>query len=221
VRDAVRDWGGHASVDSVGYLLVWDWHVYLLERLVSAIAADVIDADPDWRYTEFDRSEHWGWPLVSEEPAHLVPHGFDSWRAYKLRALNRVLERLGVTSPSELARQTWGSVRNTVQLHHPVAQALPALSFWLDMPAAQLPGHRFMPRVQSRTQGAAARFAVSPGDEANGYFHMPGGQSGHPLSPYYGAGHSDWETGQATPFLPGPAEATLTLLPDSTTTTSP
>jgi hypothetical protein len=60
VRDAVRDWGGHASVDSVGYLLVWDWRVYLLQRALSVIAADVIDADTEWRYTEFHRSEHWG-----------------------------------------------------------------------------------------------------------------------------------------------------------------
>jgi penicillin amidase len=54
---------------------------------------------------------------------------------------------------------------------------------------------------------------VSPGHEDAGYFHMPGGQSGHPLSPYYGAGHADWASGKPSPFLPGPAEHTLTLQP--------
>jgi penicillin amidase len=42
---------------------------------------------------------------------------------------------------------------------------------------------------------------------------MPGGQSAHPLSPYYGSGHEDWVTGRCTPFLPGPSEQTLHLLP--------
>ena len=40
-----------------------------------------------------------------------------------------------------------------------------------------------------------------------------GGQSGHPLSPYWGAGHEDWVHGRATPLLPGPAQHTLRLLP--------
>ena len=58
-------------------------------------------------------------------------------------------------------------------------------------------------RAQRSAWGASERFAVSPGDEANGYFHMPGGQSGHPLSRFYRAGHEAWVTGEPTPFLPG------------------
>jgi len=42
---------------------------------------------------------------------------------------------------------------------------------------------------------------------------MPGGQSGHPLSPYYGSGHASWVNGEKTPFLPGPPEQTLYLRP--------
>jgi penicillin amidase len=42
---------------------------------------------------------------------------------------------------------------------------------------------------------------------------MPGGQSGHPLSPFHGAGHADWAAGRPTPFLPGPATHNLTLAP--------
>jgi penicillin amidase len=55
--------------------------------------------------------------------------------------------------------------------------------------------------------------AVSPGREEDGYFHMPGGQSGHPLSPYYRAGHDAWVKGEPTPFLPGPTAHTLALRP--------
>jgi penicillin amidase len=74
-----------------------------------------------------------------------------------------------------------------------------------------------MPRVQSPDFGASNRFAVSPGREEDGYFVMPGGQSGHPLSPYYGSGHTSWAKGEQTPFLPGPPEQTLYLRPATKT----
>jgi penicillin amidase len=67
--------------------------------------------------------------------------------------------------------------------------------------------------VQTPTHGASERFVVSPGREDEGIFHMPGGQSGHPRSPFYRAGHEAWVKGEATPFLPGPAQHTLTLTP--------
>ena len=53
---------------------------------------------------------------------------------------------------------------------------------------------------------------VSPGNEKAGYFHMPVGQSGHPLSPHYGDGHEAWEEGRPTPFLPEKPVHTLKLL---------
>ena len=81
------------------------------------------------------------------------------------------------------------------------------------MPADPLPGDIDMPRVQTPTFGASMRLVVSPGHEAEGLLHMPGGQSGHPLSPFYRAGHEAWVKGEPTPLLPGPAEHTLTLTP--------
>ena len=42
---------------------------------------------------------------------------------------------------------------------------------------------------------------------------MPGGQAGHFLSPYWGAGHDDWVEGRPSPFLPGETVYTLTLVP--------
>ena len=83
----------------------------------------------------------------------------------------------------------------------------------LDMPYQPLPGDSNMPRVQGTDFGASQRMAVAPGDEAHGYFMMPGGQSGHPLSPYYGAGHQDWAEGKPTPLLPGPPQHTLVMIP--------
>jgi penicillin amidase len=54
---------------------------------------------------------------------------------------------------------------------------------------------------------------VSPGREADGIMHMPTGQSGHPLSPFYANSHAAWAKGEPTPFLPGPTIYSLTLTP--------
>jgi penicillin G amidase len=70
-----------------------------------------------------------------------------------------------------------------------------------------------MPRVQDGAFGASERFAVSPGHEEDGYLHIPGGQSGHPLSPYYRAGFLAWAEGKPLPFLPGSVQHRLTLEP--------
>ena len=44
--------------------------------------------------------------------------------------------------------------------------------------------------------------------------HMPTGQSGHPLSDFYGKGHDDWVRGTPSPFLPGETRHKLLLMPD-------
>ena len=98
-------------------------------------------------------------------------------------------------------------------MQHPFSRLLPWLSDWLDMPTQALPGDLYMPRVQTATNGASQRLAVAPGREAAGIMHAPGGQSGHPLSPWYRAGHDDWATGRPTPLEPGPTRHRLLLQP--------
>jgi penicillin amidase len=99
-------------------------------------------------------------------------------------------------------------------MRHPLSASLPGfVARWLDAPFEALPGDREMARVQTPTSGASERLVVSPGREQYGVFHMPGGQSGHPLSPYYLAGHDDWVRGIATPLLPGVSKYQLALLP--------
>jgi penicillin amidase len=71
-----------------------------------------------------------------------------------------------------------------------------------------------MPRIQGPDFGASERLVVSPGVEERGIFHMPGGQSGHPLSPFYRRGHADWIYGRPSPLLAGRPIATLVLRPE-------
>jgi penicillin amidase len=124
-------------------------------------------------------------------------------------AARQVRDDLAKQGP--LAQRRWGE-RNTAAICHPLSRALPEFAKpVLCMPADELPGDVAMPRVQRKDFGASERMVVSPGHEAEGIIEMPGGQSGHPLSPYWGAGHQAWVRGEATPFLPGRTEHTLVL----------
>jgi penicillin amidase len=67
--------------------------------------------------------------------------------------------------------------------------------------------------VAAPTFGASQRLVVSPGREEQAIMTMAGGQSGHPLSPFYGAGHRDWLTGNPAPLLAGEARHTLRFNP--------
>ena len=89
----------------------------------------------------------------------------------------------------------------------------PQLKGILDMPLQPLPGDLYTPNMHWNASASSERMIVSPGREQEGIMHMPTGQSGHPLSPFYSNSHPAWVNGEPTPFLPGPAVYTLTLNP--------
>jgi penicillin amidase len=151
------------------------------------------------------------WAILEERPPHLLPADFVSWDELLLQAVDRNIEYFSSNYDGGLAERSWGE-RNTAAIRHPLSRSLPNLSAWLDMPSEPLSGDSNMPKAQGRNWGASERFAVSPGDEANSYLHMPGGQSGHPLSDFYGVGHKYWVQGEPTDFLPGAAQHVLTLV---------
>ena len=54
---------------------------------------------------------------------------------------------------------------------------------------------------------------LAPGREDQGQLVLPGGQSGHPMSPFYRADHEAWLAGTPVAFLPGEARHRLVLKP--------
>ena len=212
LRDAVRQWSGHASPDSAAYRLVRAWRLRVAELTLSPFLAQAREAYPGFSYATFQYEDAL-WQLTHEQPVRLLNTEYPNWDSLLLAAADDVLaetKAAGVTP----ARYTWGGY-NTLAMRHPFDSFLPGwLARCLDMPAQPLPGGADLPRVQSPTHGASERLVVSPGHEAEGFFHMPGGQSGHPLSPYYRAGHDAWVKGEPTPLLPGPTQHTLLLKPE-------
>jgi penicillin amidase len=81
------------------------------------------------------------------------------------------------------------------------------------MPSLPQSGDGNLPRVAAPAFGQSERLVVSPGHEDRATLTMPGGQSGHPMSPYYGAGHDAWAAGRTAPLLAGEAQHELNLRP--------
>ena len=213
-RDLVdTTWTGRASIDSVAFRLVRAFRSFTVERVYGWLTAPCREADEGFSLYRLHQEEGPLWRLIKERPEHLLEPGARSWREVLLEVVDSTIDYYADLG-GELADRTWGE-RNTLSMQHPLSRAIPALSRWLDMPRSQLPGDSNMPRVQSPGWGASERLAVSPGREDEGYFHMPAGQSGHPLSPFYRSGHEAWLRGELTPLLPGPVVFTLTLTPRS------
>jgi penicillin amidase len=211
LRHLVEQWNGHASIDSVAYPLVRRWRDFVADRALGPICEPCAEVYEVFDFRQLNYEEPL-WRLVQERPPHLLTAEYLTWDELLLAAADDVLRWAGQQA-RPLARLTWGA-RNTVRIQHPFSRFLPPpLARLLDMPAEPLPGDNDMPRVQSPTFGASERFVVSPGHEEEGICHLPGGQSGNPLSLFYRAGHEAWARGEFTPFLPGPTAHTFRLEP--------
>jgi penicillin amidase len=217
-RAAVSDWVAKASPDSAGYRLVRAYRANTLNALWRSLSTGLMGAKFDARRpAQFESA---GFRLVSERPGNIAPppggggndgESADRWRDFLLLRVDETIAELKKTC-TRLAECRYGDLA-PVRVRHPLSRAIPLLSGLLDMPTVQLPGDHHMPRVQDGAFGSSERFAVSPGRERDGYLILPGGPSGHPLSPYYRSGFDDWVNGTPTPFLPGAAMHRLELKP--------
>ena len=208
----VADWDGLAAADSVAYRLVRAFAIVTATHLLEPVTTRAAKAFGGPTGLIWDAAERPVWALLDARPPHLLNPGFQSYDELLLRSAEEVVNQLKSVSGGELGRATWGRFANR-PIRHPFSRMMPALSRWLDASTEGCAGGPGMPRVHSNGRGAVERLVVSPGHEREGLFHMPGGQSGHFLSPYYRAGHDAWVRGEPMPLLPGRARHTLRLAP--------
>ncbi len=210
-RRLIEAWGGRAATASAGYRIVRGFRLNFARQTFRALVAPCEKADPSFSIFALPQWEGPLWQLVRQRPGHLLDPRYSSWNDAILSALDATLAEL-TADGTALANATWGR-RNTLAIRHPLSGSIPFSGAWLDMPAMEMPGDDDMPRVQIGSLGASQRMVVSPGHEAQGFFQMPCGQSGHPLSPHYRDQQQAWARGVPAPFLPGASVHRLELLP--------
>jgi penicillin amidase len=214
LAEILETWNGQANPDSLGLPLLVEFRRVLLDAVLSPLLARCRTIDPGFAYT-------WRNPdgpllkLLSSRRKELLPspNHYPGWDAFIHAMLKRAAKRLRTEHPGgALEKLTWGEVQKTAILH-PLSMALPWIGQFLDMSKDPLPGCVQCVRAFTGRIGATERLVVSPGHENQAILHMPGGQSGHPLSPNYRDQHPYWAEGRPMPLLSGPAQHRLTLRP--------
>ncbi|MGN6480522.1 penicillin acylase family protein [Luteibacter sp.] len=212
LRQATARWTGHAAIDSVDYRVVRTFREHVHTLVLAPFAARATKRFPDFTWPRATTAEGAVWQMLVQRPPNLLDTTWACGDALLEAAARQTAQELA-SGPGGIAARTWGE-QNTSHIEHALSGALPhALSQFVDMPVEPMAGDTDMPRVQAPAFGASERFAISPGHEDESYLEMPGGQSGHPLSPFHGAGHEDWVQGHLTPLLPGPSQHSLVISP--------
>ncbi|QTL36590.1 penicillin acylase family protein [Pseudoalteromonas viridis] len=199
-RQYLADWQACACPDSIGYTLVRRFRDHTLDQLFAPVETRLQQAkgslSPLKRYLEPAT-----WQLLREQPAHWRAQHSD-WDSLLLASYEAAKAQLTETQGRDMAAWQWGRV-NQLEVKHPFSRQMPLLSGLLDMPVVAGFGDSYMPAVQKPAFGASQRFIAQPGHLDNAIMSIAGGQSGHPLSPFYRAGFSGYAQGEAVPLLPG------------------
>ena len=220
VRNLLVNDSDRAAIDSVGFRLLFEYRARVHSAVLDWLLRPCFQADPDFNPSWLLRNEAPIWALIESKPMHLLDRRYETWEAFLRSELIALLDRV-TRGGAPFTSWTWGA-RNQLNATHPFSDQLAAfgLQSWLSLPVIPLPGAPSdMPRIQGVSEGASQRMAVRPGREESAYFQLPGGQSGHPLSPHFQDGFAAWAAGtpaDSTRLLAGEPVHTLTLIPSAT-----
>jgi penicillin G amidase len=217
VRRALERWDGRAGARSLGFALLLEFRRRLTNEVFAPFLGACRALDPDFSYTWHKLDVPLRKLLAARLPETLPdPVRYPDWQGFLLEVLKESAASLREGHPEvPLDRLSWGEVSRS-QIIHPFSAGMPWLAAFLDMPREPLPGCPQCVRVVYERRvlhGASERMVLSPGHEADAILHLPGGQSGHPLSPHYRDQYRDWLEGRALPLAGKPVEGVLILKP--------
>lgn len=216
LRDYLLAWNGRADTDSLGFPLLVKFRAQLAESVFTPFLAACRKADKNFGYawTYIDTPLQ---AMLTEKRPQLLPDrvNYPSWDAFILGQLKQSARQLKEKYPGlKWSELTWGKV-NKAKISHVFSNVAPVLGLLLDMPEDELAGCGNCVRVVNPQFGASERLVVSPAHLDQAILHMPGGQSAHPLSPYYRDQQPYWVKGLPLDLLAGKSEHKLVLTPAS------
>lgn len=215
LRDYLMSWNGRADTNSFGLPVLVEFRKQLIDSVFSPFLTACKQADKDfvynWNYVDTPLQA-----LLYEKPIQLLPDAthYKNWEQFILAQLTISTANVMSHHPDvALADLTWGK-QNIVGHAHPFSKAMSFLSIALDMPHQPLAGcGGYCVRVTGANFGASERLVVSPNHFQDGILHMPGGQSGHPLSKNYMDQQPFWLDGLPLPFTTGESKHKLLFNP--------
>ncbi|MEE4245913.1 MAG: penicillin acylase family protein [Kangiellaceae bacterium] len=207
----VKQWNGNADTDQVGFTFIRAYRSELRKRIIDPWVK-VLSADAQRNFSYYSSQyEYPLWQIITNQALAFLPKDAANYSELYQQAINSVIDKF-TENNQVLADQTWGS-NNRLNIQHPISRGLAILQPLLNPPRYEMPGESNSPRVQGASFGASQRMVIAPGHLDKAIFHMPGGQSGHPLSEYFQQGFDDWVYGRATPLMIGSTKYQLILKP--------
>ena len=211
----LRAWNGRADADQPGYLLLRTARVHLIDALWLAWTTPLLgdaQSDPRREIPWHAMFEYSAAQAIDARAPHLLPPPYKGWDEFVLTQVDGAIDEITRHGARPLSQARWGEA-NASRIHHVLSGAVPAVARLLDMPSRPQSGDKNLPHVAGPGFGQSERLVVAPGHEERATLVIAGGQSGHPLSPYYGAGQAQWAAGEASPLLAGKPEHALHLRP--------
>ncbi|WP_445367426.1 penicillin acylase family protein [Methylomonas sp. BW4-1] len=213
-RNAIAAWDGYMQTGSIGAPILSEFRTQLAGAVFEKVVAAGQTLDPQFRYAWREMEMPLRQLLTQRPKGVLNPRYQDDWQAMIVATLRQTVQALREKYPAvEPDQLTWG-MTHPVNLRHPFSKVASALSGVLDMPAFDSDGCASVcVKVMDNAHGASERLVLSPSHPENALFHMPGGQSGHPLSAHYRDQQNFWRDGVALPLQSAKAGDVLRFVP--------
>lgn len=216
MRNYLEQWDGYANDNSQGLAMLIQFRMALAKDLLEPIfhSCRILDKkfEYDWAHIDIPLQA-----LLREKNLALLLNQdqlrYSDWDTFLLTVLEQTEQKLmNKHSAQSLAELTWSKV-NIADYVHPLSQGVPGAASFLNLSRDSLPGCDFCIRVNDESFGATERLIISPGQWQDGILHIPGGQSGHPLSEHYKDQYRYWVNGQSIPFVSESYRRYLSLMP--------
>ncbi|MDD2760925.1 MAG: penicillin acylase family protein [Methylomonas sp.] len=214
IEQVLAAWDGHMGKDSIGAAFLSEFRSRLAVGVFAKIVAACKRYDPGFRYA-WREMETPLRLLLNQRPQGLLAAEYrDDWRLMIVQTLRQTAEELHAAFPNLPLNQLKWSQAHVVEVQHPFSRVSPILSRLLDMPSFGSDGcASICVKVMGAGHSASERLVLSPSHLEDAIFHMPGGQSGHPLSRHYRDQQAFWQRGIAAPLQSDNVLHTLSLVP--------
>ncbi|MFM7127841.1 MAG: penicillin acylase family protein, partial [bacterium] len=210
VHGLLSRWNGKADAESTAYPFLNECRLRITLEIMKPLVEPIRLAEKHRKKPQFHLKsislENTVWALLQARPIHLLSPKYNSWSDLILDCIDQTIE-----NASDKGWPAWGEV-NRIRISHPFANKMKWLRPWLSSHEMRASGSLTdMPGIASAAFGASQRMVVFPGREKTGIMQLPGGQSGHPASPFYLNLLEDWIGSRPTPLKAGPAEFKFTI----------
>jgi penicillin amidase len=190
--DLLRSWDGVVKADSSAAAVISAARQMFWPMILKPKLGD------EWKLYSWGEKMFAEEELVTHSPPQWLPPGYASWDEFLTAALKQGLD--AEHAPADLTKWQYGDIRK-IELKHPIYGSLPWFKKWTGTGAQPKYGDTSTVDQMGATLGPSQRLTVDWSNLDRSTENIVFGQSGNPLSPWYGDQWPYWY-GRKTFALP-------------------